>query len=296
MEYQKFKESIRDRLQEELGEGKEVSFHDLRRNNGVKIEGLEVRDRAYMAAPILHLDELYEGCRRSGRIEDAVSMAIRKLEERAAAPMGAVPTTWEEARGGIRARLVHYGWNREALKGIPHRKFLNLAVTYYAKLPESGGFQTEIRIDTGLMGLWEATEGMLHQAAMENMEQEPYHIQPLAELVGRMTGIPAGEMPEISEGMGGQYALTNESGHYGAAGMLRQGLMEGFARQAGGSFYILPSSVHDLILMPDTPGICAEELKRMVKEVNESTVAWEEWLSEDVYYYDCKEKKVRIVA
>ena len=76
--------------------------------------------------------------------------------------------------------------------------------------------------------------------------------------------------------------------------MLRQDLMEEFAEQEGGSFYILPSSIHDLILLPDDPSVSVDCLKEMVKEVNETTVAREEWLSEDVYYYDSVEKKVRI--
>lgn len=76
--------------------------------------------------------------------------------------------------------------------------------------------------------------------------------------------------------------------------MLWGELMEGFAEQAGGNFYILPSSVHDLILLPDSFAICTDSLREMVKEVNESTVAREESLSQDVYYYDSGEKRVRI--
>lgn len=65
-------------------------------------------------------------------------------------------------------------------------------------------------------------------------------------------------------------------------------------RTGGGNFYILPSSIHDLILLPDDGSVNAECLKEMVQEVNKSVVVQEEWLSENVYYYDCKEKKVRI--
>ena len=177
---------------------------------------------------------------------------------------------------------------------FPHRKFLNLAVTYRVELPAPGNLQAGIRINSSLIGLWGATEEDLHKAAMENLEKEPYNIQPIAKLLGGMAGIPIGAMPELPEGMKQQYVLTNEGCRYGAAGMLRQDLMEGFAEQAGGSFYILPSSIHDLILLPDDHSISAECLKEMVKEVNESVVARKEWLSEDVYYYDCEKKKVRM--
>ncbi len=294
MEYEKFKEEIRERMQERLGAGTEVSFRSLGRNNGAETEGLEVREEGIAAAPVLHLDDLYGNYCRNGSMEETVSSALKMLKEKPTVDIGAVPGTWEAAKGRIRAGLVHYGWNREALKGIPHRKFLNLAVTYRVELPESEGFQAGIRINKSLMELWGATEEQLYMEAMENLEKESYNIQPIAELLGGMAGIPTGAMREFPEEVTKQHVLSNESCRYGAAGMLRKDLMERFAEQAGGNFYILPSSIHDLILLPDDGSVSAECLKEMVREVNKSVVAREEWLSEDVYYYDCEEKKVRI--
>lgn len=296
MEYEKFKEEIRERMQEKLEPGTEVSFHGLERNNGVETEGLEVRGKGAAAALVLHLDELYENCCKSGSMENAVSRALKLLEEKPPVDIGAVPKTWEAAKGRIRAELVHYDWNRKILKSIPHRKFLNLAVTYRVELPEIGGFHVGIRINNSLMELWGAAEDELYRAAVENLENEPYSIKSIVELLGGMAGIPTGEMPELPEEMTKQYVLANESCRYGAAGMLRKDLMEGFAEQSGGSFYILPSSIHDLILLPDDGSVSAECLKEMVKEVNKSAVAREEWLSEDVYYYDYEKKGVRICS
>lgn len=294
MEYEKFKEEIRERMQEKLEPGTEVSFHGLERNNGVETEGLEVREQGTAAAPVLHLDELYGSYCKSGSMENAVSRALKLLDEKPPVDIGAVPKTWEAAKGRIRAELVYYEWNRKILESIPHRKFLNLAVTYRVELPEMGGFHAGICINSRLMELWGATEDELYQTAMENLENERYHIQTIVELLGGMAGIPIGAMRELPEEVTKQHVLSNEGCRYGAAGMLRQDLMEGFAEQSGGSFYILPSSIHDLILLPDDDSASAECLKEMVKEVNESAVAREEWLSDDVYYYDCEEKKITI--
>lgn len=290
MEYEKFKEEIRERVQEKLEPGTEVSFHGLERNNGVETEGLEVREQGTAAAPVLHLDELYENYCKSGSMENAVSRALKLLEEKPAVSVEAVPKTWEAARGRIRAELVHYDWNRKTLKGIPHRKFLNLAVTYRVELPEMGGFHAGIRVKNSLMELWGATEDELYRTAMENLENERYHIQSMTELLSGMIGT-ALELPEDAPK---QYVLTNESCRYGAAGMLREDILESFAEQAGGNFYILPSSVHELILVPEIPTISAEGLKEMVKEVNEGEVVREEWLSGNVYYYDVEKRGVRM--
>lgn len=292
MEYQKFKEEIRKRVQEKLGAGTEISFRELERNNGIKEEGMEVREKGITAAPVLHLDELYENYCKSGSMENAVSRALKLLEEKPAVSVEAVPKTWAAARGRIRAELVHYDWNKKTLKSIPHRKFLNLAVAYRVELPEMGGFHAGIRINSSLMELWGAMEEQLHRAAMENLGNEAYHVQSMTELLSGMIGI-ALELPEDAPK---QYVLTNESCRYGAAGMLREDILESFAGQAGGNFYILPSSVHELILVPEIDTISPVGLKDMVEEVNKAAVAREEWLSEDVYYYDCEKKKILIAA
>lgn len=135
-----------------------------------------------------------------------------------------------------------------------------------------------------------ATEDELYRAAMENLKNECYHIQSMTDLLSGMIGTAL----ELPEDVPKQYVLTNESCRYGAAGMLREDILESFAEQAGGNFYILPSSVHELILVPEIPTISAKGLKEMVKEVNEGTVVREEWLSENVYYYDCVTREVKI--
>ena len=294
MEYGTFKEEFRKRLQEELGEEAEVSFQSLERNNGRKEEGMEVRRKGCTIAPVLHLDKLYQDYQESGSLQGAVGWALKLLEEKPPVNAVAVPKTWSAARGNIRPELVNYGWNRERLGHVPHRKFLDLAVTYRFEFPGIRDFQTRIRITDSLMEVWGAKEEELYQEAMKGLGNERFHIQPIAELMGGLSGKPSGEESEHSEDMKQPYVLTNSVFGYGAAGMLRQDLMEEFAKQAGGSFYILPSSIHDLILLPDEPSVNVECLKEMVKEVNKSEVAREEWLSEDVYYYDNEEKKVRM--
>ena len=111
MEYEKFKEEIRERMQERLGAGTEVSFRSLKRNNGAETEGLEVREESAAAAPVLHLDDLYGNYCGNGSMEETVSSALKMLEEKPPVDIGAVPRTWEAAKGRIRAGLLHYGWN-----------------------------------------------------------------------------------------------------------------------------------------------------------------------------------------
>lgn len=86
------------------------------------------------------------------------------------------------------------------------------------------------------------------------------------------------------------YILTNEEKYYGAAVILYPHVLNHIAKVLNKNFYILPSSVHECILVPDQGQYSRIELKRMVKEVNDSQVEDEEILSYEIYYYDCKKE------
>ena len=65
-----------------------------------------------------------------------------------------------------------------------------------------------------------------------------------------------------------------------------------FAQQKG-DFYILPSSIHEAIFIPASENVDAEELKTMVREVNETQVPKEDFLSNEVYFYNAKEDELQ---
>ncbi len=89
--------------------------------------------------------------------------------------------------------------------------------------------------------------------------------------------------------------MSNAGKRYGAAGLLRAGLLGEFVGRIGEGFYILPSSIHELILLPcSIASLEVGELRKMVREINEAEVIREEWLSENVYYYGREKKEIRI--
>ena len=89
--------------------------------------------------------------------------------------------------------------------------------------------------------------------------------------------------------------LSNTRRIEGAVCILYPGVLESLAREEGHDLYILPSSIHEVILLPDTGAPSAEELKRMVREVNDTQVAPEEVLSYSLYRYRRTDGRVTIV-
>lgn len=290
MDYKEFKEELKAEMEEELGNEKEVTFYDMEKNNHVRREGMAVREKGSSVSAILSLEALHQEYLKSGSMEQAVKEALGMLEKKPEITVGGVPERWEDAKERLHMELVHYEWNRKRLEEIPHRRFLDLAETYWLDLSDREGYSARVPVKQECLLLWGITEEELQEAAMENLKKENYTIQSMAEILAPYLGKEL-ELPETPVE---EYVLTNTGGRYGAAGLLREDMLKAFSKCTGGSFYILPSSLHEVILLPDSPQICAKELKQMVREVNGGQVAREEWLSESVYYYDCEMREVRI--
>ena len=88
------------------------------------------------------------------------------------------------------------------------------------------------------------------------------------------------------------YVISNNSNYFGASTILYSEVLETFADQLGSDFYILPSSIHELILVPAEVGIVRSELKDIVHEINTTEIPESDFLSDNVYMYSRKLRRV----
>ena len=77
----------------------------------------------------------------------------------------------------------------------------------------------------------------------------------------------------------------------GAAAILNDTARQEIAEKLG-DFYVLPSSIHEVMIVPKSTGRSLEELELMVRSVNSSEVEPDEVLSDHVYEYDAKEHEL----
>ena len=113
-------------------------------------------------------------------------------------------------------------------------------------------------------------------------------------------GLPVKDVDSLPEGneerrkeSSRMYVLGNERKLFGAAAMFYDGVLEEFSDKIKKSFFILPSSVHEVILLPDDGIRKAEDLWEMVCEINATQVEPEEVLTNAVYYFSIKCKKIK---
>ena len=238
--------------------GFEVIIAPVLKNNGLKLTGITIKTD--QASPTLYLDSVPEEQRNPFMVPRIADEILEKAREVKGMDV-ALDLLADRDRflKHIRPRLVNYGWNVELLGTMPHRRFLDLAVTYAIDVGENASCRV-----SNEMGF---TEEELYNAAMENARNRGYNIRALSEIVrdAVMVEIPIAPLP--------MQVITNKEGLYDAYAMLDNEVLKGI----GEKFYILPSSIHELIVIKDVESV--DGLKELVKAVNSSNVPLEEWLS-----------------
>ncbi len=182
--------------------------------------------------------------------------------------------------------------NAELLTKVPHERIEDMAAVYRFVLNEDSDGRSSILVTNDLIEKMGVTPEQLRADALENApELRPVVIQGMNEVMMEMMGPDAFEMMGIDElPEEAMYVATVPDKQEGAGILAYEGFMDQAAERAGGDFYILPSSIHELLIVPDNGQVNADELRAMVQEVNATQVQPEDKLTDSVYHYDSKDK------
>lgn len=130
------------------------------------------------------------------------------------------------------------------------------------------------------MEAWGISLEELSKTARENAPVcFPLCFKCMREVLGELIGEDLGIDDDL-------YVLSNEQNVYGAAVILYPDVLKMVAERLENSFYILPCSVHEVIIVPEKLDKDPFHLVNIVKAVNETTISPEEFLGNNIYYYD----------
>ncbi len=201
---------------------------------------------------------------------------------------------FDSVKGNIRVQVVNKDMNRENLRGYPHKEVegTDLVAVFRVMLYKDGEERAAVLVTDKTMKDWDMDVDSLYETALKNTAaQAPARINSMMSLF--FDSMEPLEPKEVfrNEGL---YILSNPQKDYGAAVMLYPGLLQSIAEATQSSFYILPSSIHEVMLMKEGNGMDAKELQGMVMDINQREVAPQEVLSDKVYFYDGKEQKISL--
>lgn len=191
-------------------------------------------------------------------------------------------------------RIVNKEAYKNQLPSIPHIDFFDLAIIFYSILSIDEESEMSFTVTNDMLRVWNATPQELFILATTNTPRLlPINITSLNALMFQVD-IPQHET--ISDTIDNLpfdyvYAITNEYSRNGFSGIFYPGVLKCLGKRFG-NFYLLPSSIHEALIVPEDCGMTPEYLKEMVKAVNTDVVSPDEYLSDSIYQYNVEQDKI----
>lgn len=288
MNFEDFKKVIMKKAEPVAGEGGTVDITHVIKNNGCEYDGLIILNKGSVISPTIYLNDYYEQY-VNGKSIDSIFARIKELyylnKDRLSVDTQSL-MSFEGIKDKIVYKLINYNANRKLLSLVPHKKILDLAMVYYCILGEiEDGNATALIYNSNIKN-WHIKEDELYRTAVSNTPKLlPVKIYEMSELI-KYVDTAEGRYSLDDPWCSNLYVLTNKSRINGAAGIMYEGVLKKLADKLESDMYILPSSIHEVIILPKSTMFNKEELMAMVRDVNTEGVSKDEVLSYTVYEYD----------
>ncbi len=297
MDYESFKqemtEDIKQKLYERGIDDVEVNFHNVEKTNQ-SYESMTVVQGGSNIGVNFNIESAFEAYEHTGDyagvLAESTLVIMNGLENMPVIDASEL-VNYETMKEKLSIEVISAEANVELLTKVPHENMEDMAVVYRFVLESNEDGRASILVTNDMIDRMGVTHEQLRADALENApEIRPAVIQGMNEVMRKMMGPEVFEMmgiPEQTEEM--MYVASVPDKNAGAGVLAYQEFMDQAAERLGGDFYILPSSIHEILLVPDNGEQMADDLRDMVVQVNATEVRPDEKLSDNVYHYDSKE-------
>lgn len=300
MEYQEFLCVIEKKMNQELKGGAAASLHTAVKNNGKVKQGVMIKTPGINISPTIYLEEFYQRFQKGETISEILNDLLTFYESvkcEKSWDTNAVER-YEEVRDKIVFKVIHTKKNEELLETTPHIRLLDLSIVFYVLLEAKEEAVSSILIGREHLAVWKIKEAELFPLACENLKTLlPAQMLSMQSVIREL--FYSGEKTAENLLNGSEiltqdfmYVITNPIRCFGAACIAYPGLLDKIAGLLKESYYILPSSIHEVILVPESRGILQNELNKMIVDVNTVQVKEEERLGDHAYFYNKDTKQL----
>lgn len=322
MNYQMFEEQVMRAVKERMP-ACEIVKQTFLKNNGIERAAivLVAGQEKLELNPACYLDDfwnLYTNGRSFDEVLDEICEYLEQAKTDSRFPMQEF-LSYEKMKGRIAFRLINTKENESLLKTIPNVPFLDLSIVFYCVLDLFSDGNATTTVTNEVMRLWKTTTEELMAVAAKNTPRIlPCRVKDMDEVIREIfvqemmakygdanclrEDAESVDLDELADEMMEEfekqqnrlrmYVMTNEVRMNGASCILYQGFLNRLSKKLECDFIILPSSIHEVILLPERNGCVPEEYNDLVAEINQKAVEPGEVLSDHVYFYRRKDNCV----
>lgn len=265
-------------------EGASVSTQTVNKVQGEGYFGLTIRPKDQAVGATFNMEPFYESFLLGDPLESLLKIvAENAVESLKKAPDAEGFMDLQAAKKLLLPQLIPVSGNEQMLRDIPHRIVEDLAIIYRL-VRKNGGDIMMLLVNNAMLENYDVSEEKLNAEAFASaMVHYPVRITELGEMIEELADVKG-----LKSADGNTFVVTNESMIYGASCLFYPGFLKETSKDLG-SFFILPSSIHEVLFMKDTGNEKWEDLEKIVYEVNHNEVKPSERLTDTVYHYDAED-------
>jgi hypothetical protein len=296
MEFTSFTTLVRDEVEKKAGDNYIVRLNEVRKNNGLVLSGLTVMHNESNISPTIYLNNYYDAYINGNITLISVVNDVMDTYHRNKVSQNVDMryfVDYTKVKDRIVYKLINTEKNRELLEDVPHVEFLDLSIVFQCIVSKNEDSIASILIHNAHMKLWNISLEELYRTARDNTQRLlGYEITNMNDILEEILDCDEDfSMKELSEETI-MYVITNKNRVDGAACIIYPDLLSDFALSLDSGFYVIPSSIHEVIIVPAEDMSEADDIKSMIREINDTQVKMEEILSYSLYYFDKYENKL----
>lgn len=291
MDFKEFQDQILQEAQDRMW-GVKVGIQNVEKLQGESYTGLSIQPNDSPMAATINLDSLYiqmsDGKSFQEVADNLISQAADIITDMPKIDVNNL-TNYDQMKNTLVVQVIPTDRNEDMLANIPHKNIEDMSVVYRMQIDQNETGTSSVLVTNAMLENYGITAEQLHQDAMDAATiNNPATFRSMQDVLSDLMGMPAEMMPPMDGPQ--MYVASVESSVNGAGVIAYPDFMDQVAEQVGGDFFVLPSSVHEVLVIPDDGSIDRHDLESMVREVNASEVLPKDQLSDNVYHYDSQDK------
>ncbi len=295
MLFEDFKQFVLLNIRDYLPDGykdADITIEAVQKNNNNEYEGLCIRGDKDTISPVLNLNQYYQKFLGGSCLKDILEEVTQRYlsQKNSSSGLGLENFMLENVREQLYVAARNAEKNEHMLRDIPHEIRGDIALIYRVRTQMDDGCFASFVVSNRFLKWWGINEQYLAKIAWDNMRNNfKPTFNSLNAVVEEIGGVSLGDEPNIL------WIITNKDSCDGAAYMFDEEFLEKVSEQLKDDIWIIPSSIHEALIVKKTPELDVEALMQTIRQTNESHVIAEEVLSDSLYQYEQSTKKVSMV-
>lgn len=263
----------------------EIKVSKVCKAGGVVLTGITVSKKNGVS-PCLYLENYMSELERCNIADVAYKIYIQYMEAYNKIDEDIVKIVYElhdfeQIKKRLRVKVLNTEYSKGYISKYASKEFLDLSMLVYVEVSQN----QSITISDEQCKNWSKTFEEILRIAMQN---EKYSLQNIADILNEVGMVDKNDECKM-------YVMSNNSRMYGAGAIVKADLLKQTAEKLEADLLILPSSIHELIIIPWKEAEKLDDIKVMVREINDNMVSTDEILSYNIYRYSAEENSVRIL-